>query len=675
MGNRLPLLRRKPWLVAAALALYWLMAVSVSPRMGVTADEVVHVTGGYAYWKFNDYRMHPENGTLPMRLAGLPWVLADARHPSLEDPTWLDSKVNLWGAKLFFESGNNVERLLWYSRMMVALSGAGVVWLTWLWARRLFGPAAGWIALGLGVFSPTMLAHGGLATSDMTMTACVLGALSAVWRLLHRATWGRLALAAALCGLAFLSKMSGVIIVPLIGALLLLRWLRRAPLVLAFGSSVRWLRKRGQIAVATFALMLAAAAGSLVVLWAGYGFRYEGFNRAVSAGNDYYFSWDVLLEETPLPWSEQGTLFKFVPPIRPPRPTNLTRLVGGLRDYRLLPEAYLWGFAHTYKFSHYRPGFFMGEYRGTGWKHFFPTAFVLKTTLPALALILTGALTLGWMLRHPTGALRVKPWLYRCAPLLVFFTVYWAMAINMTLNIGHRHILPTYPVFFVFASATALWLAGGTRRIAAFAVTAMLALHALDSAQARPFYLSYFQPLVRQAALGAHYFVDSSLDWGQGLPDLAAWLERKKRAGDASPVHLTYFGADSPRARGFDVVRFGDELSDSGQRYFPAQVRGGWYVISATYYRRVYMPTRGAWRPELEEHYIKLLDRMRQEGSRLPPEQLTTLAQDIELLQFARLCHFLRKHEPLEVIGGSLLVFRLSDAEVAAALYGRLTEN
>ncbi len=666
---------RAKLLVGAALLLHWLMAASVSPRMGVTTDEVVHLTGGYTYWKFNDYRLHPENGTLPMRLAALPWLFSDVKHPSLEDPTWLNSKVNLWGAKLFFESGNDLDALLLRARMMIALTGAATAWLTWFWARRLFGPAAGWVALGLAVFSPTLLAHGGLATSDMTMTACVLGALSAVWLLLHRATWGRLALATVLCGLAFLSKMSGVIIVPLLGALLLLRWLRRAPFVLAFGRRILWLRRRGQIAAATLGLLVATAAGSIVILWAGYGFRYEGFNRAGSAANDYFFSWEVMLEEEPLPWSEPSSLFRFVPPVRPPQPTGLTRLVGWIRDHRLLPEAYLWGFAHTYKFSHYRPGFFMGDYRGTGWKLFFPTAFALKTTLPAMALIAAGALTLGWSLRRRAGPARVKPWLYRAAPLAVFFAVYWVMAINMTLNIGHRHILPTYPIFFVFASATAVWLATSARRLVAFALGAALLLHAADSALARPFYLSYFQPLVGGPARASRYLVDSSLDWGQGLPDLIKWLERKQQSGDAAPVHLTYFGADSPRARGLDVVRFGDELSDSGPRVFPAQVRGGWFVISATYFRRVYMPTRGPWRPELEEHYGKLLRRLREEGPALPKEELSQLAQDIELLQFARLCHFLRDREPVEVIGGSMLVFRLGDAEVAAALYGPLPET
>jgi hypothetical protein len=43
---------------------------------------------------------------------------------------------------------------------------------------------------------------------------------------------------------------------------------------------------------------------------------------------------------------------------------------------------------------------------------------------------------------------------------------------------------------------------------------------------------------------------------------------------------------------------------------------------------------------------------------------------DLEILQYTRLAHFLRDREPIEIVGGSLLVFRLGDDEVARALYG-----
>jgi 4-amino-4-deoxy-L-arabinose transferase-like glycosyltransferase len=670
---------RTALIVALALGATWLMAASVSPRMGVTADEIVHLTGGYSYWKFNDYRLHPENGTLAMRAAALPLLGMRLNFPPLDHPDWVASKVDRIGRVFFFESGNPVDAMLQRARMMVALFGAFTVWLTWRWARKLFGASAGWIALTLAVFSPTMLAHAGLATSDMIMTACVLSALSLVWLALHRATWPRVIGATLVCGAAFLSKMSGVIIVPLIGAMLVIRWLRPVPFVFTLGGKTRWLRRRLHVMTATLTMVFMMAAGSLVVLWAGYGFRFSGFDRAKSEASGYYFDWDMLLDKKPLPKPEGSSLDVLLPNSWPQHETTMTHLLGWVRDHRLLPEAYLWGFAHTYKFSRYRPAFFLGNYRTTGWRTFFPVAFVLKTPLTALLLIASGLAALGWLM-FGSQVSPLKPWLYRAAPLLLFFAVYWIMAIRMSLNIGQRHILPTYPVFFVFASASALWLTTRARRVIALALVAVLALDAADSLGARPFYLSYFQPLFGGTARGWHYLVDSSYDWGQGLPDLARWLDEKKQRGDRAPVFLTYFGADSPRARQLDVVRFGDEVTDYGPRVFPAPVHGGWFVISATHFRRVYMSTRGPWTEKHERLYRELRSRLVIAQARSGPgtaderKHLLQDAQDFEVLEFGRLSYFLETREPLTVIGGSLLVFRLSDEEVGFALNAPRTE-
>ena len=69
---------RLPAMAAAAalLALYYGMAISAASQKSMTFDEMAHLTGGYTYWVLNDYRLHPENGNWPQRLAALPAVLA-----------------------------------------------------------------------------------------------------------------------------------------------------------------------------------------------------------------------------------------------------------------------------------------------------------------------------------------------------------------------------------------------------------------------------------------------------------------------------------------------------------------------------------------------------------------------------------------------------------------------
>ncbi|MFA6962990.1 MAG: glycosyltransferase family 39 protein [Opitutaceae bacterium] len=669
---------RRPWvaalLVVLALGLYWSMAVSVSSRMGVTADEVVHLTGGYSYWTLNDYRLHPENGNLAQRIAALPLLALDLKFPPLDDPDWTASKVNLVGEKFFFHQGNDVKRMLLFSRMMIAFCGVFVVWLTWRWAKGLFGPKAGWLALGLAVFCPALLAHGGLATSDMVMTACTLGALSSVWLLLNRATWGRLGLAALACGLAFLSKMSGVIIVPIIVVLVLVRSFYPAPVVLALGR-VRWLRKTGTKLLATVLLMSVVAVGSLVVLWAGFGFRYSGFNPGRTPASGYYFSWDIVLSKAPLPGPNGTSLDQLLPERSAPKQTPLDRLVEWTHNHHLLPEAYLWGFAQTTKFSRYRPAYLMGRLETQGWVEFFPLAFLLKTPPSTLILGATGLAALLWTLStRKRKASPTRAWAYRATPLIVFFILYWLMALTMNLNIGHRHILPTYPVFYIMASASVLWLTTSRRRMIAVGLIAAVSLHAGESLLTRPFYLSYFQSLVGGTDRGYRYLVDSSFDWGQGLPDLETWLADQHRNGDQRPVYLSYFGADSPRARHLDVIRFGDEINDNGPRVFPVPLTAGWYVISATNFVQAYTMTRGPWTQTKEDLYNEIRRRHHSpqaQNPKTPDERAQVLhdCMDLELMQSARLFTYLKNRTPHEIIGGSLLVFYLTDLEIQEALY------
>ncbi len=665
--------RRTGILVALALAAFWVMAVSVSPRIGVTADEVVHLTGGYSYWKFNDYRLHPENGTLAMRVATLPLLGMDLVFTSLEDPDWLQSRAHMAGRTFFFDLGNPVDRMLQLSRAMIALFGVATAWLVWSWSRRLFGPAAGWLSLGLAIFCPALLAHSGLATSDIALTACVLLALSATWRVLHRVSVFNIAVAAVGCGAAFLSKMSGVLIVPVIAGMLAVRCVRRTPLLIDWRSRTHWWRSRGRIAVGALAATVAVGAGSLIVLWGAYGFRYSAFNDEKSRNEGFSLSWDVILERAPMPAMNPEPLDVLLERLSPPRPTAMTRLIGNLRDLRVLPEAYLWGFAHTYKFSRERPAFLDGEYSRTGWRSFFPRAFWYKTPLPALVVIAAGIAAL----LAPFG--RRTRWRiqYRMTPLLLFLVLYGTMAINMNLNIGHRHILPLYPVLYIMAGAAVLWV---TRmRWGKIAGGVLLGLLAVDSAVARPFYLSYFHPLAGGIERGYEHLVDSSFDWGQGLPAFADWLDGKAARRDETPVFLSYFGADSPRARGLDAVRLADDNSDHGIRSYPAQLRGGWYAIGATQYQRVYLPVRGPWTERHEQLYAELNAQLRASAAQPPVDEderarLVQTARAIETLQFGRLVHTLGDRRPERLIGGSILLFRLSDQEVQRALYAPASE-
>lgn len=76
------------------------------------------------------------------------------------------------------------------------------------WSRELGGRRAGWLALALLVFDPTLLAHGRLADTDMGLVAIGTAALYATWRWQQRPQWRSALLAGAALGLALLAKFS-----------------------------------------------------------------------------------------------------------------------------------------------------------------------------------------------------------------------------------------------------------------------------------------------------------------------------------------------------------------------------------------------------------------------------------------------------------------------------------
>src|SRR3954471_21544769 len=175
-------------IVAGLLALYYVMAVSAAAQKSMTFDEMAHLTGGYSYWAFNDYRLHPENGNWPQRLGALPAVLSGAAFPQLTQPAWTSSNVYAIGDQFLYSSGNDADAILRRGRALIAILGVVLGALVYVWATRLISPMAGWVSLVLFVFSPTLLAHGALVTSDMAAALFFTAAVGATWIALHRVT-------------------------------------------------------------------------------------------------------------------------------------------------------------------------------------------------------------------------------------------------------------------------------------------------------------------------------------------------------------------------------------------------------------------------------------------------------------------------------------------------------
>src|SRR6185436_3633058 len=108
-------------MVVGLLVLHWLIGTTALRDKCTTADEIIHLTAGCAYWKWNDYRLQPENGNLPQRWHAIPAMLSGVNVPGPHSPGWKSSNVWQVGRAFFYDQGNDSRKLLAQGRAMAAL--------------------------------------------------------------------------------------------------------------------------------------------------------------------------------------------------------------------------------------------------------------------------------------------------------------------------------------------------------------------------------------------------------------------------------------------------------------------------------------------------------------------------------------------------------------------------
>src|SRR5438046_9043230 len=158
------------------------------------------------------------------------------------------------------------------------------------------------------------------------------------------------------------------------------------------------------------------------------------------------------------------------------------------RAHRLLPEAYLYGFAYVHKHEIDRPAFLDNQWSVVGFRSFFPRAFIYKTPLPFLLLVAL-AFYAALARRHSSRISNLNP-------LAMFALIYGAIAIPSQLNIGHRHILPIYPALFIGCGAVVHLARKNRPAIFATAVGIILFWQIGESLAIRPNYLAYFNQVI-----------------------------------------------------------------------------------------------------------------------------------------------------------------------------------
>lgn len=313
--------------VAIAIGLVALATIRIISTYTVfshTFDEPAHIACGMEWIEKHTYTYEPQHPPLTRVMTAVLPKLFGA-HGFNQKSMWDE------GLAILFMRGTEDFNL-----SLARLGSLPFFWITcWIafsCTRWISGSAsAAVLAVLLVSMTPTILAHGGLATTDMGLTAMLWLAIYSGWRWLEDPVWRRAALFGGALGLAVLSKFSTLAFFPMIAAVALVIWLVTERAHIKELPALVWQR-----------LPQAIAAGAItaIVIWAGYLFSF---------GKTPDFSFRVPAPE----------LFSGINEVEKHNSTgHLTYLMGAVNT--------------------------------TGWPLFYLVGIALKTPLPILALGIVG---------------------------------------------------------------------------------------------------------------------------------------------------------------------------------------------------------------------------------------------------------------------------------------------
>ena len=335
-GRVAPWLERWAAVLAVALAaLACARIVATYEELSITSDEPAHLAYGLEYWSGRFYPT--EHPPLSRTLMALEPYLEGLRVVKETD-------MSADGYAALAQSAH-FDRTVFWMRLGILPFFVLACWVTYLWTARQFGRAAAALAIAWFTLEPTVLAHAGLATTDMALTAGVGGAFLSLLLWAETPSWKHAALLGAAWAMAVLSKFTALAYLPASAVFALAIWIAlRRPAIARLAALVRERVPTFCGALAVFALLV----------WAVYRFSFG----SAAPGN-----------------------------LHLPAPAFFT----GIAD----------AFGHAK--AHPNRSFLLGQV-STGFWYFFPVVLAVKTPIALLAAAAVGA-AVCWRRRAQGGLL------------------------------------------------------------------------------------------------------------------------------------------------------------------------------------------------------------------------------------------------------------------------------
>ncbi len=217
---------RRFWPAAAAVVLtlcHFALIWHGRTRQWITYDEYAHLPAGLCYLQKRTFFVYHHNPPLIRLLSALPVALAGPVVDYGRSFYYVPGARPEWELGDRFLRANGPKTFEYYkmARAPIAILSVAGALVVFAWSRTLFGNLGGLISLALWCFSPDILAHGQLATTDVGATFFGLLSAYVFWRFLRRPTLGWCVLAGVALGCAVASKFTMLVLYPAYAAVFL----------------------------------------------------------------------------------------------------------------------------------------------------------------------------------------------------------------------------------------------------------------------------------------------------------------------------------------------------------------------------------------------------------------------------------------------------------------------
>jgi hypothetical protein len=539
--------------IVGLLLLAIVLQCVLSMRMKtMTFDEPIHFVAGYSYLKMGDFSLNWPNPPLLNVISAIPLLFLNLKVQTY-DP---HQSSFLFVHDFLYVLNDNAEQIIFWARIPTILLSLLLGSFVFKWASELYGVESGLLSLLLYAFSPNILAHSGLATTDLGASCFTFLACYCLWKFSSRPSVGNLLLAGLTLGLALISKFSTIFLLPIY---LLF------PLIQPFldGPQPRPDRSMGRPDPKVHTITGSLKKVGQLMVYSGLIVGISLF-FIVAAYPSYLKPW-YRFDETILPAAQRvypkaeinKGLWHLVSSIRVPGREYVLGLLGIVEHSKMGHDAFLWG-----------------KISNRGWWYYYLAALAIKTPI-ALQIMLLFAIHVSWSRRMRKTDLYND--FFMVLPPLLLLT---AISVG-SVKIGLRHVLPIFPFIFVFIGR--LFEPGTKRRLFSAATLCLTIWYLLSSVSIYPHYLAYFNEYVGGPANGYKYLVDSNLDWGQDLKGLKEYIERRS----IKEVKLAYFGTADPEYYGisYEPISTQDLVAVKEGRF-----TRGVFAISATFLQGLYHP-------------------------------------------------------------------------------------